>query len=453
MQQFINFEMMETVESPNECSSMDNHIVANRMEMENNQANVEWTHLNENIWIKILEHLDVKSLLNASEACYTFNETISSSSKLLRKMNITLKFLPALPTDRGLAEIDDLIQKSSVLTRPYRNLTILSLDDNCLYEPRRKSEFINLEILFPEYSPPDVRVVEDFLLKFKKLKKLKLDVFEFNREYSSDRLSAVPFQLEVLSLSSVHWENLSFCEKFLKSQTNLKILKLTGISQWIRIGNRSALLCFNDILQHLLTKNPKLTSVEICSHNMWYRMHNQVYEFEYDSFFGNCNNLKDICGDLQEIKVLKNLELLNIITSPLLLGNIQTTNFPCLMTFKYKALLFGEAKSLECLTKFFKHNSQIKNVCLSIESLTIHEVVGLLMPLTFSLESLTIANFQLNVDEAQILVSNFSHLRRLESDLQLKQDVTDTLSNAGVIVAKVPVASNFAMFIDTYPIF
>ncbi|CRL01482.1 CLUMA_CG014340, isoform A [Clunio marinus] len=334
-------------------------------------------------------------------------------------------------------------------------------DENFLLE-----NIESLKIYDPEYARPDVQEFENFLLKFKKLKELKMKNFRFNSTYSSDRLSSVPFQLEVLTLNNVKWDIFSFCEKFLKSQKNLKELKLIGLSEWVRSNDPQTLLSFTGILHHLLTKNLQLTSFQISTKYM--KSTENIKDNEFNTEFVN-NQMIDLtyikckddksdllkiftrlfpkikkfrfeCKELnstqfKDIKVLKDLESLDITISPESLGNI-LFNFPALTTFKFMAL--SEKKSLEQLTQFFKFNNTIKSVWLNIEPLTFDEIIGMLMPLAYSLESLTISDLHLNVNEAQLFVSNFPHLRQLYSDLEPKQDALDVLSNASIIVKKVP---------------
>lgn len=52
---------------------------------------IDWTTLPDQIWVQILDNLDVKSLLNATEVCKTFADVFDSSSKLNRKVCFVLE--------------------------------------------------------------------------------------------------------------------------------------------------------------------------------------------------------------------------------------------------------------------------------------------------------------------------------------------------------------------------
>lgn len=87
-------------------------------------------------------YLDAKSLLKVSETCHYFKNIVSSSTKLLKKIKVTVE-LPENGDDSQLAKIENHISKYSQLTRPYQNLETIRLNDYFLYKKaRNKTNFL-----------------------------------------------------------------------------------------------------------------------------------------------------------------------------------------------------------------------------------------------------------------------------------------------------------------------
>ena len=51
---------------------------------------INWVHLPDIIWIKILSYLNVKCLLRASETCTTINDVLSNSERLMTKLSLRI---------------------------------------------------------------------------------------------------------------------------------------------------------------------------------------------------------------------------------------------------------------------------------------------------------------------------------------------------------------------------
>lgn len=341
------------------------------------------------------------------------------------------------------------------------NLNALHLaqcDFFCLLLFKSYDKLEKLIITEPAYARADVEHFEDFLLQQTKLKELSLENFRFNSSYSTNRLAKVPFQLEKLSLTNVHWDISEHCAVFMKSQTSLKSLELSTFHRWINPYTENS-IWFDSVMKHFFTKNPKLTSLMIetkqsnipeikdaeflpgvinnklqkLSYNrdcddkseffkIFTRIFPKVKSFSYIDLSTNAGVA------LVNLQRFKHLDSLKLKVTPKSLTSLQLGSK--LNTFKYCAI--NEEKSSEKLTEFFAQNPTVKNVTLNIEPLTIESITEMILSLSSSLETLSLSDLHLNPSEAELLAENFKSLNTIRSDFPLKSEIVKILKTANV---------------------
>lgn len=484
--------------------------------------------------------------MNATESCQKFEQVFSSSTKLLEKIKVSLKF-PEVETCRDLTKFNSKLQNHTQLTRPYQAFEVINVRDlflnsedemrrnffeiikklapsvktlkigNCnvtrhdlvslmlpftqlrmcsltnlmifndlppeepedyalSYPHLKKLQIIDcdffgllmfkshgslevVELTNPHYNRADVEVFEDFILLQTRLKHLKILSFRFNSTYSTNRLASVPFQLETLCFNNVHWDISDHCETFLKSQRCLKKLELKRFQRWVT-PYESNHLWFSSVMNHFFTLNPMLTSITIetkCSVLAGVKnetflpdiVNNNVKELTYikdridESEFMNIFTrifpqikkitVMDLSDDsrslLTQLHLFKKLEALTLEVTPKSLDNLQLGT-DLLTSFTFRAT--NENKSAEKLIEIFASHPTIKNVSLSIEPLTVEEITEMIVSLSPTLETISIADLHLNTFEAELFSVNFPRLRMIRSDFPLNPEILAILNNAQI---------------------
>lgn len=321
-------------------------------------------------------------------------------------------------------------------------------------------KFESLSIWDSGYNRPDIVKFENFLLKQRKLKELRLANFRFNSSYSTDRLSAVPFQLKTLSFHNVTWDMTSHCEAFLKSQTGLKKLELEAFHRWIT-PYESNCRWFTSIMHHFLTKNPRLTSVTINTRFSFLPEELKDADFLTDVINTNvvelmyCRDredkseffkilarmfpklktvtlfdpLNDTGSLLEHLQQFPDLETLKLHVRPKALTNLQLGH-KHLKDFQFHAM--NEEKSAEKLAVIFTNNPTIRNVSLNMEPLTIEEITGVMGSLAPTLETFRIPDLHLTPPEAEMFVETFPKITKIQSDFPLNPDAQKILAGADI---------------------
>lgn len=351
---------------------------------------------------------------------------------------------------------DDLLPNLTCLG--IKKLELAECDFFCLLMFKEFIKLEHLEITSPAYNRTDVEFLEKFLMKQENLKELILHDFRFNSTYSTSCLANVPFQLENLSLHNVSWDIAKHCEVFLKSQRNLKKLKLSHFNMTSGADNHIWVL---SVMHHLFTMNPKLKSLTIETSYASFNdfkdaeflpdvVNNTVEELEYTkdqrdkselmkiftrifpkvkklSFTASCCDSSDMVPQIQQFKNLETLKL-QICPKSFISFQLGTTT---LNSFQYYAT--NEDKSFEKLTEFFQQNPKIKHLSLNIEPLTIEEITEMILPLAETLETITFSDLHLNTNEGELFLASFPSLRKIRSDLSLQPETVTILKNNNIV--------------------
>lgn len=362
----------------------------------------------------------------------------------------------------NLMFFDDVVPADTddeILCPNLRKLQLIQCDFFCLLLFKSCKNLQHLEISDPSYVRSDVEELENFLLKQKDLKELRLMNFRFNSTYSSNRLAKVPFQLDNLVLKNVYWDITENCEQFLTSQRNLKKLELRAFHKWIT-PFASNYMWFSSVLTHLFSKNSQLTSVAFDTMFVTLKtlsdeeflpgvVNKSVVELEYvrgrddesellksfSRIFPNVQRLKfrDFTGDsvsaLQQVQNFPALESLDLTLDPKFLHDFRIAS-RSLQSFSFCAS--NENKSADKLTDIFAQNSNMRDLSLNIEPLTVEEITEITIPLAATLETLSISDLHLNPAEAELISCNFPKLRTLRSDRRLNRDIVAILRQANI---------------------
>lgn len=83
-------------------------------------------------WSQIFDYLDVKSLLNASLVCKSF-DNYASSARMMRKLKLKIRF-PEYNEAEQIEKFKDILKNHSLLTRKYQRLEILKIRDSFFIE-------------------------------------------------------------------------------------------------------------------------------------------------------------------------------------------------------------------------------------------------------------------------------------------------------------------------------
>lgn len=362
----------------------------------------------------------------------------------------------------NLMFFDDVVPADTddeILCPNLKRLQLNQCDFFCLLLFKSCRNLQTLEISDPSFVRSDVEELENFLLKQKDLKELRLINFRFNSTYSSNRLAKVPFQLDNLVLKNVHWDITENCEQFLTSQRSLKKLELRAFHKWIT-PFASNYMWFSNVLVHLFSKNQQLTSVAFDTMFVTLKtltdeeflpdvVNKSVVELEYvrgredgsellksfSRIFPNVQRLKfrDFTGDsvsaLQQVQNFPALESLDLTLDPKFLLDFRIAS-RSLHSFSFCAS--NENKSADKLTDIFAQNSNMRDLSLNIEPLTVDEIIEITIPLATTLETLSISDLHLNQAEAELISSNFPKLRTLRSDRRLNRDILAILRQANI---------------------
>lgn len=276
---------------------------------------MDWITLPEHLWIKILQQLDVKNLLKATEVCTTFNNLLvnpilNDKVKLVLNYrlheqlwdflkhclirnytNVELKFLSE-STSRFSEVFDATIEllkplhfkviqiyRCDIKNSMIRLLTILKYSESLRkfsltnHEPRALTEttktipYVNM-ISFHLNNNNSVMDIFDKI----SIPRLTLSNYEeFNEKLlmNHDELQGLQedrngmfvynqftnnqFSLHYLNLYFAKWHNRQNALNFIKNQTDLRRVHL-----WIRVNQYDILF-----LKHIIEKNPKLEELLI----------------------------------------------------------------------------------------------------------------------------------------------------------------------------------------------
>lgn len=341
-----------------------------------------------------------------------------------------------------------------------RSFHLIHADFFCLLLINSCTQLHTLEILSPSYNRTDIEELENFLLKQRHLKKLSMSGFRFNSSYSTNRLAKVLFQLEVLKLKDITWDITEHASLFLKTQKNLKHFKLSKFQRWITPREQNLLL-FNDLMKHILISNTRMESVEF----------NERYSFSYlkntDFLVGECNrNVKkltyarcmsstnsellmaftrlfpnltslelttintDVENILQAVQSFPGLQEISITSNTAALQFLPKESIKNIKKFEFSAL--GEPKAFEIIKSILIHNSQIEQISLNIEPLTVEEIIELVISFSATLKSIAFHNFYFNLTELEMLLTNFACLRHLSSDVKPSREVMKALASSQI---------------------
>lgn len=362
----------------------------------------------------------------------------------------------------SLMFFDDVVPADTddeILCPNLKSLQLSQCDFFCLLLFKSCKNLTTLEISDPSYVRTDVEELENFLLKQKGLKELRLINFRFNSTYSSNRLAKVPFQLDSLVLKNAHWDITDHCVQFLTSQRSLKKLELRAFRKWISPFAPNY-LWFSSVMTHFFANNHQLTSVAfdtMCTplktlSNVEFLpgvVNKTVVELEYvkgmddesellksfSRIFPNVRRLRfrdctsDSVSALQQVQNFPALESLDLKLDPKFLLDFRIASRG-LQSFSFCAS--NESKSADKLTDIFAQNSSMRDLSLNIEPLTFEEITEITIPLAATLETLSISDLHLNPTEAELLTCNFPKLRTLRSDRRLNRDIVGILRQGNI---------------------
>jgi hypothetical protein len=186
---------------------------------------------------KIFKKLDGKSLLKASEACQRFEEILSTSRALMRK----IKFKISFPEDEDIKKIlKGLVACKEHLTRDYLNLQIVRLRDNILNcsEDMREAFLSIITKLAPTIT--NLEINNCYLLryditlmlgKFENLVVLKLENLMFSDDFMPSEIAAEDQMNSSLTCPNLRVLRLVQCDFYcllqLKSHSKLHVLEIS----------------------------------------------------------------------------------------------------------------------------------------------------------------------------------------------------------------------------------
>lgn len=280
----------------------------------------DWINLPETSWIKIIQLLDVTSLLRTSETCKTINYIVANSI-LTHKLKLVVDF--QLKGQLSIVAIEDLskvVRNYSTLvfrnfktTKRRRNFIALCQVAKMMSHCIREIHFENFSVmtflqwdflvfqmkkvgmfniicniairydLFENMNLLDnVNVrrfhasgvlkthYEQFLLKHKELKYLRSDGYN---AFDNDNLSKVTFSLQKLCLYHVPWYNKDYALHFIRTQTHLRKVSIKlNYDQYDHL-----------FLKHIINNNPNLDDLLIELHECDERLQNHLHAIEVNT--------------------------------------------------------------------------------------------------------------------------------------------------------------------------
>lgn len=196
------------------------------MNFQNDECRFKLSNFDKTTLAEIFSNLDVKSLI---QICYTsehFNEVVSSSKSLMKKLKFTIKLLDN--TGEVVLNVNDI-------TRPYQNLKIENLKEQLI--ENRKSLRKQFEMLISKIASKITLLhikdcyisrteVVALLRKFPTLVELKLDSVMISDDYMGENDSEIlPFpQLNNFRLINTDF----FCFLLIQLHENLQSLEITS---------------------------------------------------------------------------------------------------------------------------------------------------------------------------------------------------------------------------------
>lgn len=285
-----------------ESEIMDSTI----MDSEIMESDLNWLHLPDSIWELIMIYLNFEDLLNASVICKNFNDFISMSPFLMKKICFTIGksewfrySFNNVPTNLCLESfcklklMNDCLQKSK---RKYHSIKIFSLDDrsdekyviNLIFDILKKLAGSVKQITFFKAALQDdffiniIQIMKNLkVVKFegqvfhpteaiteivrlagrkrKHLKVLCLKNVHGNSLFRTDKIANnIKMSLDELHLHAVAWNDNEIAMKFFKTQTNLKKVTLHFENPESNIFNAER---YEQILIHLFGNNLQLKTV------------------------------------------------------------------------------------------------------------------------------------------------------------------------------------------------
>lgn len=265
------------------------------------------------IWHQVFNYLDGKSLLAASETCTKFEEILSSSTKLLSKLKVTLSF-PEIDTDAEIARIESRLRNHSQLTRRYQQLEIHRLrDGNFNRNHEMKNNFMSLIANLSQ----SVKVLKidnchilrqdliSLLLPFTRLRECSvtdLMLFDDVITAGSDNINISWPNLERLKLKRCDF----FCLVLMKSCEKLADLEISDPAY-----NRPDVEQLeNFLLKQTLLKRLKLRNFRFNSTYSTNRLRSPPFQLEHLSLHNTYWDIPDHCKVfLKSQHSLKKLEL------------------------------------------------------------------------------------------------------------------------------------------------
>lgn len=265
------------------------------------------------LWHEVFSYLDAKGLLAASETCTKFEEIVSSSTKLLSKLKVTLTF-PEIDTDDEVARIEARLKNHSQLTRRYQHLVIYRVRDGNFNRNREMKN--NFWSLIANLSK-SVKV-----LKIDNCHILRQDLISLLRPFALIRDCSVTnlMLFDDVGLAgsdnvNVSWPNLKrlklkrcdfFCLMLLKSCKKLEDVEISDPAY-----NRPDIEQLeNFLLKQAVLKRLKLRNFRFNSTYSTNRLGSPSFQLEYLSLHNTNWDLSDHCEVfLKSQHNLKKLEL------------------------------------------------------------------------------------------------------------------------------------------------
>lgn len=199
-----------------------------------------------------------------------------------------------------------------VIQYPYlRDLKIKQCDAYCFDFLSSCTRLEKLAVIDPWWNArnPGIETFETFLINQRVLKELRLKNFQYPRLFQLDRTEQIAFKLDTLVLKSVFFADKEIANKFFKTQNELVKIDLQLHNEKVR--SLDEMLWYNEILRTILTKNPRLLTINIA------KLRYKIDSYEFISNFRNHNiktlefevSAEDKSSDLFKvfIKMLPNL--------------------------------------------------------------------------------------------------------------------------------------------------
>lgn len=265
------------------------------------EHNFDWLQLPVEVWLDILEYLDLPSFLKTTEVCHTFFAIIGTSNKLINKIRLSINFDVKKTNDfvwilqssqrqytviniKNSSENNKELEAIQILTKfdnslkevsleeytgspevaacgfpNLKKLTLLSCDEQWMnyFSNCNQLTFLNIKKRLRNTIPKEDDYFANFLLKQTCLKELVISG-EIKQLLKKNISNEVPFRLHKLSINGdISFTDLRASLQFFQTQNQLREVKICEI-WWFAIEN-------DEIFREIFLKSTHLKAVEFTS--------------------------------------------------------------------------------------------------------------------------------------------------------------------------------------------